>query len=153
VRPSSSRPSSVMTSMAWQPGQRSFLPSAPSGVFSFLSQLGQADMAMSFSRVESGYYQVSAIREASIRIDTVPPACEPGKKQDQNKPSFRPACDTLMPLSRTTVPDSQGRFGAYGGRYVPETLMHTLRQLSEEYDRARRDPAFQEQLNHFFQQY
>src|SRR5262245_42228351 len=58
-----------------------------------------------------------------------------------------------MTSSTSSVPDSQGRFGAYGGRYVPETLMHALRQLSEEYDRARRDPAFQEQLTHFFQQY
>ena len=33
-----------------------------------------------------------------------------------------------------TVPDQHGRFGPYGGRYVPETLMHALRQLSEHYD-------------------
>jgi tryptophan synthase beta chain len=58
-----------------------------------------------------------------------------------------------MPASSSPVPDSQGRFGAYGGRYVPETLMHALRQLCDEYEKARRDPAFQEQLGHFFQQY
>src|SRR5438093_2180822 len=55
------------------------------------------------------------------------------------------------PLS--SVPDSHGRFGAYGGRFVPETLMLALRQLSEEYEKARQDPAFRQQLNHYFQQY
>jgi tryptophan synthase beta chain len=35
-----------------------------------------------------------------------------------------------------------GRFGEYGGRYVPETLIHALDQLSEEYRRAIADPAF-----------
>src|SRR5688572_18274597 len=53
----------------------------------------------------------------------------------------------------SSVPDNQGRFGAFGGRYVPETLMYALRQLSEEYERARIDPAFQRQLTHLFQQY
>src|SRR5262249_44827618 len=53
----------------------------------------------------------------------------------------------------TSVPDSRGRFGPYGGRYVPETLMFALRQLSEEYDRARTDPAFQQELSHHFAHY
>ena len=35
-----------------------------------------------------------------------------------------------------------GRFGPYGGQFVPETLMPCLRELEEEYERARRDPAF-----------
>jgi tryptophan synthase beta chain len=39
-------------------------------------------------------------------------------------------------------PDAQGRFGPYGGRFVPETLMEPLRELSAAYDDARRDPAF-----------
>ena len=47
-----------------------------------------------------------------------------------------------------TAPDAHGRFGPYGGRYVPETLMFGLRQLGEEYDRARSDPAFQQELAH-----
>lgn len=35
-----------------------------------------------------------------------------------------------------------GRFGAYGGRYVPETLMAALAELAALYDAAREDPAF-----------
>src|SRR5207248_11500750 len=46
-----------------------------------------------------------------------------------------------------------GRSGPYGGRYVPETLMFARRQLGEEYDRARSDPAFQQELAHYFTNY
>jgi tryptophan synthase beta chain len=45
------------------------------------------------------------------------------------------------------VPDSRGRFGAYGGRYVPETLMAPLEELEVAYAEARKDPAFQAQLD------
>jgi tryptophan synthase beta chain len=52
-----------------------------------------------------------------------------------------------------TVPDAQGRFGPYGGSYVPETLMVAVRQLAEEYDRARKDPEFKRQLNYYLKQF
>ena len=42
-----------------------------------------------------------------------------------------------------TLPDARGRFGPYGGRYVPETLMFAIEQLTAAYDEARHDPAFQ----------
>ena len=51
----------------------------------------------------------------------------------------------LDPLS---LPDSRGHFGAYGGMYVPETLMTPLFELTEAYQEARKDPAFQKELNH-----
>jgi tryptophan synthase beta chain len=51
----------------------------------------------------------------------------------------------------TSLPDAQGRFGPYGGRFVPETLTGALRQLGEEYDKARRDPEFQRQFAHYLQ--
>ena len=43
-------------------------------------------------------------------------------------------------------PDEAGRFGPYGGRYVPEILMEPLRELEEAYAEARRDPAFRTEL-------
>ncbi len=46
----------------------------------------------------------------------------------------------------TMLPDANGYFGPYGGMFVPETLMSPLRELADEYDRARRDPAFQAAL-------
>lgn len=45
------------------------------------------------------------------------------------------------------VPDQRGRFGAFGGRYVPETLTRALDELAVEYDKARQDPKFQEELD------
>jgi tryptophan synthase beta chain len=45
-----------------------------------------------------------------------------------------------------TLPDERGYFGAYGGRFVPETLIPALDELLAAYESARVDPAFQEQL-------
>jgi tryptophan synthase beta chain len=53
----------------------------------------------------------------------------------------------------TTLPDAQGRFGPYGGRYVPETLMYPLQQLEEEYFRAQHDPEFQQELTYYLRQF
>jgi tryptophan synthase beta chain len=44
------------------------------------------------------------------------------------------------------VPDQAGRFGRFGGRYVPETLVGALEQLDREYEAARRDAAFHAEL-------
>ena len=46
------------------------------------------------------------------------------------------------------VPDETGRFGEFGRRYVPETLMHALEELADEYAKAKEDPEFQRDLNH-----
>ncbi len=47
----------------------------------------------------------------------------------------------------TTVPDAHGRFGRFGGRYVPETLVPALEELAAAYDAARKDPAFRAELD------
>ena len=44
------------------------------------------------------------------------------------------------------LPDKKGRFGRYGGRYVPETLMPALQELEAAYQSARRDPVFKKTL-------
>jgi len=45
------------------------------------------------------------------------------------------------------VPDGRGRYGSYGGRYVPETLMAPLEELERAYAEASADAAFQDRLN------
>ena len=45
------------------------------------------------------------------------------------------------------VPDQSGRFGEFGGRYVPETLTRALDELIVEYERAMKDPDFHAELN------
>jgi len=52
-----------------------------------------------------------------------------------------------------SVPDKQGHFGPYGGRFVPETLMYPLQQLEEEYARAQKDPAFQRELTYYLREF
>ena len=46
-----------------------------------------------------------------------------------------------------------GRFGCYGGRYVPETLMAALEELEREYGKAKRDRRFQQRLNELLRTY
>ena len=52
-----------------------------------------------------------------------------------------------------SVPDRAGRFGAFGGRYVPETLTRALDELTAEYEKARQDPAFQAELEDLWAHY
>ncbi len=52
-----------------------------------------------------------------------------------------------------TMPDAEGHFGSFGGRYVPETLVHPLQQLEEEYFRAQTDPAFQKELSYYLSEF
>ena len=55
--------------------------------------------------------------------------------------------------AKTDVPDAAGRFGPFGGRYVPETLTQALDQLTAEYERAAADAAFQDQLARLYRDY
>ncbi len=50
-------------------------------------------------------------------------------------------------------PDERGHFGAYGGRFVPETLMSPLDELARAYDRARRDRRFVARLDDLLETY
>lgn len=47
----------------------------------------------------------------------------------------------------TAQPDTGGHFGAYGGVFVPETLMTALEELTQAYEAARKDPEFRRELN------
>lgn len=51
------------------------------------------------------------------------------------------------------VPDTAGRFGAFGGRYVPETLMRALDELAADYQKAQADPDFQAELADLLKHY
>lgn len=51
------------------------------------------------------------------------------------------------------LPDERGRFGKYGGMYVPETLMYPLQQLAEAYEAVKSDESFQAQLDKLLRDY
>jgi len=50
-------------------------------------------------------------------------------------------------MNSETLPDAHGHFGAFGGMFVPETLMTALNELTAEYEKARQDPAFQAEFD------
>jgi tryptophan synthase beta chain len=51
------------------------------------------------------------------------------------------------------LPNSEGFFGEYGGKFVPETLMYALQQLEETYENLKRDPGFLETFDHDLNQF
>jgi tryptophan synthase beta chain len=53
----------------------------------------------------------------------------------------------------TTLPDSRGKFGEYGGQFVPETLMPALEELIHEFDRYYPDPNFQKEYADYLRDY
>jgi tryptophan synthase beta chain len=59
----------------------------------------------------------------------------------------------MSQILTTGLPDSLGHFGPYGGRYVPETLMHPLEELQDEYAQAAEDPAFQQELAYYLKEF
>jgi tryptophan synthase beta chain len=60
-----------------------------------------------------------------------------------------------MPDAQQTAtgPDFRGRFGDFGGRYVPETLMHPIEELERAYEEARSDAAFQAEFKWLLRYY
>ncbi len=52
-----------------------------------------------------------------------------------------------------TLPDASGHFGTFGGRFVPETLVAALDELTAEYEKARQDPTFQQELDNLLAEF
>ena len=57
------------------------------------------------------------------------------------------------PNSYKTLPDQNGHFGLFGGRFVAETLMPLILEVEKAYDAAKADPAFQAELDNFLEHY
>ncbi len=53
----------------------------------------------------------------------------------------------------TVVPDEKGRFGRFGGKFVPETLMNAISELETGFAKAKEDPAFRAELNYLLSEY
>jgi len=56
-------------------------------------------------------------------------------------------------VANQNLPDALGHFGPYGGRFVPETLMHPLQELEDEYRRAQKDPEFQREFDYYLREF
>ena len=59
----------------------------------------------------------------------------------------------MSAVANLNLPDATGHFGPFGGRYVPETLMHPLQELEAEYFRAQHDPGFQKELSYYLTEF
>jgi len=64
-----------------------------------------------------------------------------------------PAPATLRFNRLVHGPDPLGRFGSYGGRFVPETLMEALNQLAQAYEQVKDDPEFQARFEYYLRHY
>jgi tryptophan synthase beta chain len=60
---------------------------------------------------------------------------------------------SMSSVAGQTLPDAQGHFGPYGGRFVPETLMHPLQELEAEYLRSQKDPQFQQEFDYYLREF
>jgi tryptophan synthase beta subunit len=56
-------------------------------------------------------------------------------------------------MSQTTLPDERGKFGPYGGQFVPETVMPALEEMIVAYETAKNDPEFMEEFAHLLSTY
>ncbi len=63
------------------------------------------------------------------------------------------ATATISKGNKSAKAPVKGRFGVYGGRYVPETLMAALEELERAYDQAKHDPSFQRRLDELLRTY
>ncbi len=59
----------------------------------------------------------------------------------------------MVTTTRTELPDERGRFGDFGGKFVPETVMAALTELEDAYRAAQDDAGFAEQLHHLMCNY
>lgn len=92
-----------------------------------------------------------------------------GRGRKRQSAAIRPRPERRTALQRVTLryidapmsslaqalssPDAHGHFGPYGGMFVPETLMAALTDLTAEYEKARKDPEFQKELDALLKDY
>jgi tryptophan synthase beta chain len=70
-----------------------------------------------------------------------------------SEPTQKSMPATIPPDRQLRGPDVLGRFGSFGGRFVPETLMDALNQLATAYEQAKDDPKFQARLDGYLKHY
>ena len=59
----------------------------------------------------------------------------------------------MSAVANSNLPDAQGHFGSYGGRFVPETLMYPLQELEEAYRGTQQDAGFQREFEYYLKEF
>src|SRR5207237_506400 len=89
---------------------------------------------------------------ATAKVD--PAGRSSGSRDSRSRSSHEREGSLRMTMTgKSHKAQTPGRFGVYGGRYVPETLMAALEELEREYGKAKRDPEFKQQLEDLFRNY
>src|SRR5499425_1822593 len=98
-------------------------------------------------------------------IPSLPHLVFSASRYDWSSAAARPAAKLIFapsaplrennPMSAVaeTLPDAQGHFGPYGGRYVPETLMHPLQELEDAWRRAETDLEFEQEFKYYLREF
>ena len=61
---------------------------------------------------------------------------------------------SIVPKERKSeMEEKKGRYGLYGGQYIPETLIPAVQELEQEYEKYKNDPAFQAELKDLMENY
>src|SRR5699024_2566673 len=75
------------------------------------------------------------------------------KTQRKWSNSLQKLKERMIRMLTYTMPDKEGKYGNYGGRFVPELLMPALLELDKAYEDAMQDRAFIEELNYYLKDY
>ncbi|MHA1820064.1 MAG: tryptophan synthase subunit beta [Promethearchaeota archaeon] len=70
-----------------------------------------------------------------------------------NDLKFKDKKKNIVKDVKYAYPDNDGRFGIYGGRFIPETLMHAVLELEKQYNRIRNMPEFKSELDAILKNY
>ena len=91
-------------------------------------------------------------RETFAQLEE-PAACPLPTALNDRCPAERDTLELEADRMETLTQTRPGRFGDYGGRYVPETLMAALEELEAAYEQAKRDPIFRAELDSLLRDY
>src|SRR5690606_27937602 len=92
-------------------------------------------------------------REPTGCLRTATRGARPGRPFLTRRSTMNPTIDPTMDPPTFPLPDERGRFGPYGGRYVPETLIPALDELTAAYRDARADGDFMRRFERILREY
>ena len=73
--------------------------------------------------------------------------------QATTQETIQAAAQAPQAASQAATPHKKGRFGAFGGQYIPETLMYAVQELDNAYTTYKNDPAFNAELHNLLNNY
>lgn len=119
-------------------------------------------MSATIAQASVGSHLASTRRNVSVRAPTPATSLSATGKQMRRGAGSRLVIKAVMTPNANRAPigvagmerpDANGRYGKFGGRYVPETLIFALDELTASYKKAKEDPVFQAELKAILKDY